>query len=50
MSSAELAAAKKLIANMRLPIAQIRTRRLYPSPHGRLIDMRATLRSATDAA
>ena len=46
MSSAELAAAKKLIANMRLPIAQIRTRRLYPSPHGRLIDMRATLRSS----
>ena len=46
MSNAELAQAKKLIANLRLPIAQIRTRRLYPSVHGRLIDMRTTLRSS----
>lgn len=46
MSSAELAEAKRLIAKLRLPIAQIRTRRLFPSAHGRLIDMRATLRSS----
>jgi len=46
MSSAELAQAKKLIASLRLPIAQIRTRRLHPAVHGRLIDMRATLRTS----
>ena len=46
MSSAELAQAKQLIAGMRLPIAQIRTRRLIPSAHGRFIDMRATLRAS----
>jgi uncharacterized protein with von Willebrand factor type A (vWA) domain len=46
MSSAELAEAKKLIAGLRLPIAEIPTRRLRPSAHGRLIDMRATLRSS----
>jgi len=46
MSSAELAEAKKMIASLRLPIAQIPTRRLRPSAHGRLIDMRATLRAS----
>ncbi len=46
MSSAELAQAKKLIANLRLPIKEIRTRRLRPAVHGRLIDMRATLRAS----
>jgi uncharacterized protein with von Willebrand factor type A (vWA) domain len=46
MSSAELAQAKKLIANLRLPIKEIRTRRLRPAVHGRLIDMRATLRTS----
>ncbi len=46
MSSAELAQAKKLIANLRLPIKEIRTRRLRPAAHGRMIDMRATLRTS----
>ncbi len=46
MSSAELTQAKKLIANLRLPISEIRTRRLRPAAHGRLIDMRATLRAS----
>ncbi len=46
MSRAELAEAKKLIASLRLPIAEIPTRRLHPSAHGRLIDMRATLRAS----
>ncbi len=46
MSSAELAQAKNLIANLRLPIKEIRTRRLRPTAHGRLIDMRATLRAS----
>ncbi len=46
MSSAELAQAKNLIANLRLPIKEIRTRRLHPTAHGRLIDMRATLRAS----
>jgi uncharacterized protein with von Willebrand factor type A (vWA) domain len=46
MTNAELAQAKQLIAGLRLPIAKIRTRRLLPSPHGRFIDMRTTLRSS----
>ena len=46
MSRAELEQAKKLIANLRLPIKEIRTRRLRPAAHGRLIDMRATLRAS----
>jgi uncharacterized protein with von Willebrand factor type A (vWA) domain len=46
MSNAELAQAKRLIADLRLPIAAIRTRRLVASSHGRLIDMRATLRAS----
>jgi len=46
MSRAELEQAKQLIANLRLPVAEIRTRRLLPSAHGRMIDMRATLRAS----
>ena len=46
MSGAELIEAKKLIANLRLPISEIRTRRMRPAAHGRLIDMRATLRAS----
>jgi uncharacterized protein with von Willebrand factor type A (vWA) domain len=46
MTAGELAQAKKLIANLRLPIPMIRTRRLHPDPHGRRVDLRASLRAA----
>jgi uncharacterized protein with von Willebrand factor type A (vWA) domain len=46
MTNAELAQAKQLIAGLRLPIAEIRTRRLLPSSRGHFIDMRTTLRSS----
>ncbi len=49
MSSEELAAAKRLVAQMRLPIMDVRTRRFRPDPHGRRIDMRATLRASMRA-
>ncbi|HUJ86580.1 MAG TPA: VWA domain-containing protein [Burkholderiales bacterium] len=44
MSAAELAEAKKMIAQLRLPLPEIRTRRQAPSARGRRIDLRATLR------
>jgi hypothetical protein len=44
MSAAELAQAKKLIAQMRLPLPLVRTRRFHPHRAGRRIDMRRTLR------
>jgi uncharacterized protein len=46
MSAAELAEAKKMIAALRLPLPQIRTRRLAQSRHGRRVDLRATLRES----
>jgi len=46
MSVAELEQAKRLIARMTLPIMDLPTRRFAPDPHGRRIDMRATLRAA----
>jgi uncharacterized protein with von Willebrand factor type A (vWA) domain len=46
MSVEELEQAKRLIAGLRLPIPQIRTRRLHPDPRGRLVDLRASLRAA----
>ena len=46
MSVADLDQAKRLIARMTLPIMDLPTRRFAPDPHGRLIDMRATLRAA----
>jgi len=46
MTAEELEQAKRLIAGLRLPIPQIRTRRLEPDPHGRLVDLRASLRAA----
>ena len=45
MSVAELEQAKRLIARMTLPIMDLPTRRFAPDPHGRRIDMRATLRA-----
>jgi uncharacterized protein with von Willebrand factor type A (vWA) domain len=46
MTGAELAQAKKLIAELRLPIPAITTRRLAPDARGRSVDMRATLRAS----
>jgi len=46
MSAEEVAGAKAAIARMRLPIVEVATRRMRPDPHGRRVDMRATLRAA----
>ena len=46
MTSEELEQAKKLIAGLRLPIPQTRTRRLHPDAHGHRVDLRATLRAS----
>ncbi len=46
MSSEELRQAKKAVANMRLPIPDIRTRRTRLDPRGARADLRATLRAA----
>ena len=46
MTSEELEQAKRLIAGLRLPIPQIRTRRLHPDAHGYRVDLRATLRAS----
>jgi len=46
MTTDELTQAKKLIAGLRLPIPDIGTRRLQPDSRGRLVDLRATLRTS----
>ena len=46
MTIAEMAAAKKAIANLRLPIMEVPTRRFAADPRGRRVDMRATLRAS----
>jgi hypothetical protein len=46
MSAAELAQAKKLIADMRLPLPLVRTRRFRPHRAGSRIDLRASLRES----
>ena len=46
MSTAEVAAAKRAIAEMRLPIMKVPTRRFRPVVDGVRVDMRATLRAA----
>ncbi len=46
MSGAELAQAKKLIARLRLPIPEVRTRRFRPDARGSRIDLPATLRAS----
>ena len=50
MSAAEIAKARRLIADMRLPIMALPTRRFRPDPLGRRIDMRASLRAALRSA
>jgi uncharacterized protein with von Willebrand factor type A (vWA) domain len=49
MTREELAQAKRLIATLRLPIPEVRTRRLMADPRGRLVDMRATMRASLRA-
>lgn len=46
MSADELAAARREIRRMRLPIMEVPTRRFEPHPHGRRIDLRRTLRQS----
>ncbi|HEX5477008.1 MAG TPA: VWA domain-containing protein [Burkholderiales bacterium] len=46
MSAAELAQAKKMISELRLPLPVVRTRRLAPAPAGRRVDLRASLRDS----
>ena len=46
MTNEEIAQAKALIARMRLPIEEIRTRRFLSDPHGPRVDLRATLRAS----
>ncbi len=46
MTSAEVTAAKRAIEGLRLPIAQVPTRRFRPDPRGRRADLRASFRSA----
>ncbi len=46
MTREELAQAKRLIAGLRLPIQEVRTRRLVADPRGRLVDLRASLRAS----
>ena len=46
MSAAELAEAKKMITQLRLPLPEIRTRRYAPSVRGQRVDLRATLRES----
>ncbi|MSQ18510.1 MAG: VWA domain-containing protein [Betaproteobacteria bacterium] len=46
MTGEELAQAKKLIAELRLPIPEVCTRRLHRDSRGRRIDMRATMQAS----
>jgi uncharacterized protein with von Willebrand factor type A (vWA) domain len=46
MSAAELAQAKRMIAELRLPLPEIRTRRFYPHRRGHRIDLRSSLRQS----
>jgi len=46
MTNAELQEAKRAIAQLRLPIMEVPTRRFRRDEHGRLVDMRATLRAS----
>lgn len=46
MSAAELAEAKQMLAQLRLPLPEVRTRRQAPDPRGARVDLRATLRAS----
>jgi uncharacterized protein with von Willebrand factor type A (vWA) domain len=49
MSADEIAKAKRLITELRLPDDEVRTRRFLPHPHGRRIDPRRTFRRSLRA-
>jgi uncharacterized protein with von Willebrand factor type A (vWA) domain len=49
MSAAEVAKAKRLIAELHLPEDEVRTRRFLADPHGRRIDPRRTFRRSLRA-
>jgi len=49
MTAAEIAAAKAAIKRLVLSLDQVKTRRLAPSRHGHLIDIRRTLRASMKA-
>ncbi|MGB3864640.1 MAG: VWA domain-containing protein [Xanthobacteraceae bacterium] len=46
MSAAEIAEAARAIANMKLPQAELRTRRFAPDARGRKLDLRRTIRAS----
>jgi uncharacterized protein len=46
MTAAEIAAAKDAMKRLVMPVAELRTRRLTPHLHGRVIDIRRTLRAS----
>ena len=46
MSLEEMAAAKRAVARMTLPLMEVPTRRFHPDPGGWRVDMRATLRAS----
>src|SRR5215468_8062501 len=49
MTTAEIAQAKAAIARLVLPLDEVKVRRLAPSPHGHLVDIRRTLRASLKA-
>lgn len=49
MSADEIAAARQAIARLRLPLDELRTRRLAPNRRGHIIDIRRTLRASMKA-
>ena len=49
MSAAEIADARQAIKRLALPLDEVRTRRFAPARHGRMIDMRRTLRASMKA-
>jgi uncharacterized protein with von Willebrand factor type A (vWA) domain len=50
MTAAEIAQAKRLIKNFRLPIMEVPTRRYRPDQSGSRVDLRATLRASLRSA
>ncbi len=50
MTTAELAAVRAMLAQLRLPLPELPTRRMTPAARGNRVDLRATLRRATGAA
>jgi uncharacterized protein with von Willebrand factor type A (vWA) domain len=49
MNAAEIAAARAVIAKMRLPLDEVKTRRFTPSRRGKVVDLRRTLRASLKA-